>query len=44
MSPEVAETQAAVSDVVRQALDRQADWAGLASSGLLSLPPQAVRT
>ena len=38
MSPEVAETQAAVSDVVRQALDRQADWAGLASAGLLSLP------
>jgi len=38
VSPEVAETQAAVSDVVRQALDRQADWAGLASAGLLSLP------
>ena len=37
MSPEVAETQAAVGDVVRQALDRDADWAGLASAGLLSL-------
>ncbi|MGH3306982.1 MAG: acyl-CoA dehydrogenase family protein, partial [Nocardioides sp.] len=38
MSPEVAETQAAVSEVVREALDRHADWAGLASAGLLSLP------
>ena len=38
MSPEVAETQAAVRDVVREALDRDADWAGLASAGLLSLP------
>jgi alkylation response protein AidB-like acyl-CoA dehydrogenase len=38
VSPEVAETQAAVRDVVREALDRDADWAGLASAGLLSLP------
>ncbi len=42
MSPEVAETQAAVRDVVKEALDRDADWAGLASAGLLSLPvPEA---
>ncbi len=38
MSPEVAETQAAVRDVAREALDRDADWTGLASAGLLSLP------
>jgi alkylation response protein AidB-like acyl-CoA dehydrogenase len=38
VSPEVADTQAAVRDVVRQVLDRDADWAGLASAGLLSLP------
>ena len=38
MSPEVAETQAAVTDVVRQALDRDAGWADLAAAGLLSLP------
>ena len=38
MSPEVAETQAAVRDVVREALDRDADWADLAAAGLLSLP------
>ncbi len=38
MSPEVAETQTAVRDVVREALDREADWAALASAGLLSLP------
>ena len=38
MSPEVAETQAAVRAVVREALDRDADWSGLASAGLLSLP------
>ena len=42
MGPEVAETQAAVGDVVRQALDRDADWTDLASAGLLSLPvPEA---
>jgi 3-oxo-4-pregnene-20-carboxyl-CoA dehydrogenase beta subunit len=42
VGPEVAETQAAVGDVVRQALDRDADWAALASAGLLSLPvPEA---
>jgi alkylation response protein AidB-like acyl-CoA dehydrogenase len=41
VSPEVAETQAAVRDVVRQALDRDADWTGLASAGLLSLPVPA---
>jgi 3-oxo-4-pregnene-20-carboxyl-CoA dehydrogenase beta subunit len=38
VSPEVAETQAAVTDVVRQALDRDAAWADLAAAGLLSLP------
>ena len=38
MSPEVAETQDAVRAVVREALDRDADWSGLASAGLLSLP------
>jgi hypothetical protein len=42
VGPEVAETQAAVGDVVRQALDRDADWTDLASAGLLSLPvPEA---
>jgi 3-oxo-4-pregnene-20-carboxyl-CoA dehydrogenase beta subunit len=42
VGPEVAETQAAVGDVVRQALDRDADWADLAAAGLLSLPvPEA---
>jgi 3-oxo-4-pregnene-20-carboxyl-CoA dehydrogenase beta subunit len=38
VSPAVAETQAAVREVVREALDRDADWAGLGSAGLLSLP------
>ncbi|HEX5861814.1 MAG TPA: acyl-CoA dehydrogenase family protein [Nocardioides sp.] len=38
MSPEAAETHAAVRDVVREALDRDADWAGLAAAGLLALP------
>ncbi|MFL6002611.1 MAG: acyl-CoA dehydrogenase [Nocardioides sp.] len=38
MSPEVAETQEAVRAVVQEALDRDADWPGLASAGLLSLP------
>jgi 3-oxo-4-pregnene-20-carboxyl-CoA dehydrogenase beta subunit len=38
VSPEVAETQEAVRAVVREALDRDADWPGLASAGLLSLP------
>jgi alkylation response protein AidB-like acyl-CoA dehydrogenase len=38
VSPEVAEAQAAVLDVVREALNREADWSALASAGLLSLP------
>ncbi|HET7194214.1 MAG TPA: acyl-CoA dehydrogenase [Nocardioides sp.] len=38
MSPDVAETQEAVRAVVREALDRDSDWPGLASAGLLSLP------
>ena len=38
MSPELAETRAAVLEVVREALDREADWADLGSAGLLSLP------
>ena len=38
MSPEVAEAQAAVLEVVREALNREADWSALAAAGLLSLP------
>ena len=38
MSPEAVETHTAVRDVVREALERDADWAALASAGLLSLP------
>jgi 3-oxo-4-pregnene-20-carboxyl-CoA dehydrogenase beta subunit len=42
VSPEVADAQAAVLEVVREALDREADWSGLVSAGLLSLPvPEA---
>jgi 3-oxo-4-pregnene-20-carboxyl-CoA dehydrogenase beta subunit len=38
VSSEVAEAQAAVLEVVREALNREADWSGLAAVGLLSLP------
>ena len=37
MSPDQAEAREAVRAVIREALDREADWSALADAGLLSL-------